>query len=134
MSLSSVLFLFLTHLAVGIVFTLVFVARGAGVKFFRFNAGLAVILIAVALAFRYQGSDAEDDLSRLALYALLLSEAALVLYWATVGRMLAGIRPAIVVVAVGAGITAVLLQALGVSAGWRLAARALTVASFLSSA
>ena len=41
MSLSTVLFLFLAHLGVGIVFTLVFVAREAGVKFFRFNAGLA---------------------------------------------------------------------------------------------
>ena len=135
MSLSEVLFLFLAHLGVGIVFTLVFVARGAGVKFFRFNAGLAAILLAVALAFRYQGlGDVETDSSRLALYALVLSEAALVLYWATVGRMLARIRPAIVVVIVGAGVTAVVLQALGVSAGWPMPARALTVASFLSSA
>jgi hypothetical protein len=31
------------------VFTLVFVSREAGVKFFRFNAGLAAILLAVAL-------------------------------------------------------------------------------------
>ena len=53
MSLSTVLFLFLTHLGVGIVFTLVFVSREAGVKFFRFNAGLAAILIAIALAFRF---------------------------------------------------------------------------------
>ena len=52
MSLSAVLFLFLAHLGVGIVFTLVLVSREAGVKFFRFNAGLAAILIAVALAFR----------------------------------------------------------------------------------
>ena len=47
-----ILFLFLAHLAVGIVFTLVFVSREAGVKFFRFNAGLAAILLAVAFAFR----------------------------------------------------------------------------------
>ena len=46
-----VLFLFLSHLAIGIVFTLAFVSREAGVKFFRFNTGLAAILIAVALAF-----------------------------------------------------------------------------------
>ena len=50
-----ILFLFLSHLGVGIVLTLVFVSREAGVKFFRFNAGLAAILIAIALAFRYQG-------------------------------------------------------------------------------
>src|SRR5205085_11309113 len=44
MSLSSVLFLFLAHLGVGIMATLVVVSRDAGVKFFRFNAGLAAIL------------------------------------------------------------------------------------------
>src|SRR5213083_2389696 len=53
MSLSTILFLFLAHLGVGIVFTLVFVSREAGVKFFRFNAGLAAILLAVALAFAF---------------------------------------------------------------------------------
>ena len=53
MSLSTVLFLFLAHLGVGIAFTLVLVSKDAGVKFFRFNAGLAAILIAIALAFRY---------------------------------------------------------------------------------
>ena len=47
-----VLFLFLSHLGLGIVFTLVFVSREAGVKFFRFNAGLAAILIAVGFTFR----------------------------------------------------------------------------------
>jgi len=41
-----VLFLFLAHLGLGILFTLAFVSRDAGVKFFRFNAGLAAILIA----------------------------------------------------------------------------------------
>src|SRR5215468_5971591 len=104
MSLSTVLFLFLAHLGVGIAFTLVFVSRDAGVKFFRFNAGLAAILIAVALAFRYGGANPGDPLptplSQLALIALDAAEAALVLYWATVGRMLAKIRPAIVGVAV----------------------------------
>ena len=52
-----VLFLFLTHLAIGIVFTLALVSREAGVKFFRFNAGLAAMLIAVAFAFRTGGAD-----------------------------------------------------------------------------
>jgi protein NrfD len=121
MSLSSVLFLFLAHLGVGIVFTLVFVSREAGVKFFRFNAGLAVVLIAAALAFQFDAT-------------LAVAEAALVLYWGTVGRALAKIRPAIVGVAVGAGLTAIVLQALGVSSAWSLPAQALTVASFLSSA
>jgi protein NrfD len=121
MSLSAVLFLFLAHLGVGIVVTLVFVSREAGVKFFRFNAGLAAVLIAVALAFQFDAM-------------LAVTEAALVIYWATVGRALAKIRPAIVGVAVGAGLIAIVLQALAVSAAWPISARVLTLASFLSSA
>jgi protein NrfD len=138
MSLSTVLFLFLAHLAVGIAFTLVFVSRDAGVKFFRFNAGLAAILLAVALAFRYGAFGAApadpSRMNRIALLALDCSEAALVLYWATIGRMLAKIRPVIVAIAVLGGLAAVVLQAVGVSADRSLAAQALTVASFLTSA
>ena len=74
MSLSAVLFLFLAHLGVGIVFTLVFVSRDAGVKFFRFNAGLAAILIAVAFAFR-PSEAAAGSAARTALAALILTEA-----------------------------------------------------------
>jgi len=136
---STVLFLFLAHLGVGIAFTLVFVSRDAGVKFFRFNAGLAVILIAIALAFRYEAlaGSIEHEPSRrsqIADLALVCGEAALVLYWATVGRALLKIRRAIVAVAVAGGLVAVALQALGVSADRSPAEQALTVASFLTSA
>lgn len=138
MSLSTVLFFFLAHLGVGIALTLVVVSKDAGVKFFRFNAGLAAILVAIALAFRYGAFGAiaaeHSQTEQLALLALDCSEAALVLYWATVGRVLAKIRPAIVAVAVIAGVIAVVLQALDVSAGGSLTVRALTVASFLTSA
>jgi hypothetical protein len=137
-SLSTVLFLFLAHLGVGIVITLAFVSKDAGVKFFRFNAGLAAILVAIALAFRYGAlgtvESSHSDLDRFALLALDISAAAAVVYWATVGRMLARIRPAIVAVAVGGGLAAIVLQALDISAGWSLPFRALTVASFLTSA
>jgi hypothetical protein len=137
-SLSTVLFLFLAHLGVGIAFTLVFVSREAGVKFFRFNAGLAAILIAIALAFRYEvlGSVAHEPSrgNQVADLALGCAEAALVLYWATVGRALAKIRPGIVTVAVASGVIAIVLQALGVSADGSPAVQALTVASFLTSA
>src|SRR5262247_2232523 len=121
MSLSTVLFLFLAHLGVGIAFTLVFVSRDAGVKFFRFNAGLAAILIAIALAFYYGGANPADPpptlLARLAVLVLDAAEVALVVYWATIGRMLARIRPAIVGVAVGGGLLAIVLQALALTAG-----------------
>jgi protein NrfD len=138
MSLSTVLFLFLAHLAVGIAFTLVFVSRDAGVKFFRFNAGLAAILLAVALAFRYGAFGAtlaeQSRMNRIALLALDCAEAALVLYWATIGRMLARVRPVIVAIAVLAGLAAVVLQAICVSADRSVAVQVLTVASFLTSA
>jgi protein NrfD len=141
MSLSTVLFLFLSHLGVGIACTLVLVSRDAGVKFFRFNAGLAAILIVIGLAFRYGALgpvgvvDADQSrLAQLGVVMLICAEAALVLYWATVGRALAAIRPAIVAVGAGGGAIAIVLQALAVSGDRSLPVRALTVASFLSSA
>src|SRR4051812_21802434 len=133
MSLSTVLFLFLAHLGVGIAFTLVLVSREAGVKFFRFNAGLAAILLAVAFAFRPSGSDAAAT-SPAAIAALAVCEAALVFYWATIGRMFASIRPAIVWLAIASGTLAIVLQALLLSSDRVVPMQLLTVASFLSSA
>jgi protein NrfD len=132
MSLSTVLFLFLAHLGLGIVLTLLFVSREAGVKFFRFNAGLAATLIAIALAFRPAGSGTTSD--AVALGSLIVAEAAVVIYWATVGRALAAIRPLLVGIAVGAGLLAMLAQALAVAGDRALPTQVLTMASFLSSA
>jgi hypothetical protein len=136
-SLSTVLFLFLAHLGIGIAFTLLLVSRDAGVKFFRFNAGLGAILVAIALAFRY-GSTASPSpspaLDRAALIALDAAEAALVFYWATIGRLFTRFRRAILATAAGAGLFAIVLQALALSADRSGAAQALTVASFLTSA
>ena len=126
-----ILFLFLSHLAVGIVFSLVCVSREAGVKFFRFNAGLAVILLAVAFALRPPEASATEA-GRLAVIALAVLEAAMLLYWGTVGRALASVRPAIVGIAVAAGLVALVAQALGQAQG--ASAQTMTVASFLSSA
>jgi len=133
MSLSTVLFLFLAHLGVGIMATLVAVSREAGVKFFRFNAGLAAILIAVALAFRPSGAN-DAIAGNIALIALVASELGILLYWATVGRALASIRPAIVTVAVCAGIVALVAQALVVAADRAVPTQVMTAVSFLSSA
>ena len=66
-----VLFLFLAHLAIGIAFTLVFVSRDAGVKFFRFNTGLAALLIVAAFAFRPPEASA-DLAGRIAFGALIV--------------------------------------------------------------
>jgi protein NrfD len=57
-----------------------------------------------------------------------------VFYWATVGRMLTRVRPAILGLAVLAGVGALVLQALEVSDGSIPVLRVLTVASFLTSA
>jgi len=130
-----ILFLFLSHLGVGIAFTLAFVSREAGVKFFRFNAGLAAILIAIAFAFLgREGLGKREGLESMALIALGASEAAIVVYWATVGRALARVRPAIVAIAVSCGLIALALQAVAISAGDSVPIKMLTVASFLSSA
>lgn len=126
-----VLSLFLTHLGLGIAFTLAAVSREAGVKFFRFNSGLAALLIAVAFAFRPEGDGSLA--ARVAVATLALAEAAIVVYWATVGRVLASLRPAILGVALGAGLVALLADAFAASAAWGATTRALTVASFLSS-
>lgn len=132
LSLSTVLFLFLAHLGVGIVGTLALVSREAGTKFFRFNAGLAAILIAIALAFRPASAGGTAD--AVALGALVLSEVAIVAYWATVGRMLAAIRPLIGLVAISAGLVALVAQSLALVGDRSLPTQVLTTASFLSSA
>ena len=126
-----ILFLFLSHLAVGIVLTLVFVSREAGVKFFRFNAGLAVVLLAVAFALRPPEASATEA-GRVAVLALAVFEAAMLLYWGTVGRALASIRPAIVGIAVAAGLVALIAQGIGQASD--AASGAMVIASFLSSA
>jgi protein NrfD len=130
-----ILFLFLSHLGIGIVLTLLFVSRDAGVKFFRFNAGLAAILLAIAVAFRPLSDSLDTGLpARIAFAALIVTEACILIYWATIGRMLASIRPAIFATAAAAGLVTLVCQAVAVSAGWPVMEQLMTVASGLSSA
>lgn len=132
MSLSSILFLFLVHLGVGISIVLAWVGREAGVKFFRFNAGTAVLLIAIGFALRPTPEN-PSTLYNLAIATLIVAEAALVVYWATIGRMLAAIRPALLWTAIIAGLVSVTLQGLDISRDAPGLMPWLTVASFLSS-
>ena len=127
-----VLFLFLSHLAIGIVFTLVFVSREAGVKFFRFNAGMVALLIVAAFAFRPPEASATQA-GKIAFDALIVFEAAVVLYWLTVGRVLATIRPFIVATSVVAGAVALLGHAVATSAP-AFPLQVMTILSFFSSA
>ncbi|MSO56986.1 MAG: hypothetical protein EXQ55_08730 [Acidobacteria bacterium] len=133
MSLSSILFLFLTHLGVGITLVLAWVGREAGVKFFRFNAGTAVLLIAIGFALRPTADTDTSTLHLAATASLLAAEAALVVYWATIGRMLASLRPLLLWTAIAGGVMAVSLQAIEVSGDAPGLMPLLTVASFLSS-
>jgi hypothetical protein len=130
-SLSTVLFFFLAHLGVGIAFTLAFVNRDAGVKFFRFNGGLAAILLAIALAFRFQVAGTAVSRSDA---ALIVSTAITIFYWATIGRAFTKARTAILGTAALTGMIAVALQALEISAGASPGLVTLTVLSFLTSA
>ena len=130
---SSVLFLFLTHLGIGIAATLLLVGRDAGVKFFRFNAGLAVVLLLIALAFQPPALS-NGVLETIGTAALVLATLLLLVYWASVGRVLSGIRTYLLLVAVTAGVVALISQALGLSTGEMGLSHPLTVVSFLSSA
>lgn len=132
MSLSAILFLFLVHLGIGITLVLAWVQREAGVKFFRFNAGTAALLIAIGFALRPDTAN-PGTLHTAATTALLICEAALIIYWATIGRMLASIRPALLWTSVISGLVCVTLQAFDVSRDAPGLMPLLTVASFLSS-
>ena len=141
MSLSSVLFLFLVHLGVGIVVTLLFVSRDAGVKFFRFNAGLASILLVIAFAFYFQSLRAIGGPTAGALHVsaaasvlpLTACTGLIVFAWAIIGRLFTRFRTAIMAAAAACGVVAVCLQALELSSGAPPALAALTAASFLTS-
>src|SRR5215208_948048 len=121
MSLSTVLFFFLAHLGVGIAFALLFVHRDAGVKFFRFNGGLAAVLIGIALAFRYQavrmspieessGTSAVSVGASMSDIALFVSALMTLFYWGTIGRLFTRARTWILAAAAIAGLGAIALQ------------------------
>ena len=130
---SAVLYLFLSHLGVGIVASLLLVAKPAGVKFFRFNAGFGAVLLLIALAFR-PAPPAPTSAAAVGFGALVASSAALLIYWATIGRVLARVRPLLLWTSAVAGVAALVAQALSWSAVEMGPAAALTTASFLSSA
>ena len=110
MTLSFVLFLFLAHLAIGIIFTLVLVSKVAGVQFFRFNAGYAAALLLVALAMRPDEVILNATVQGAALAALLVATGAILISWATIGRVLGTMSKI--------GIAMAMWIALSVSAFW----------------
>jgi hypothetical protein len=130
---SAVLYLFLAHLGIGIAFTLLLVSKEAGVKFFRFNAGLAAALLAAALAFRPDASAGGGVVAqREAVVALGVALACLTIYWIIAGRIWGWLRPPLAVLASLAGATAVVVH--GIAASSTVTCSIMTAASALSSA
>ena len=107
MTLSYVLFLFLVHLGVGVIGTLVLVPRVAGVQFFRFNAGFGAALLLIALALRPDDLVFGSDVQGIALASLICSTGAILVYWATIGRVMGWLRPVWLWLAVVSGLVAV---------------------------
>jgi hypothetical protein len=144
-SLSTVLFLFLAHLGVGIAVTLLFVSREAGVKFFRFNVGLAAILLVIAFAFYFPAvrsaaaefRDAPSGPLHVSdppsVAALMACTALTIFAWATIGRLFTRFRTAILAGAATAGVAAIVMQAVEFSRTAPPAIAALTIASFVTS-
>jgi hypothetical protein len=130
---SFIFFLFLTHLGIGIAWTLPLVPRAAGVKFFRFNAGVIVALLAVAAALRPDPAGLSGSWTT-GLWLLGAALAAMTMYWATIGRMLAALRGAFLWSALVAGAAALIMQALALAPSTDRIGIAFTASSFLSSA
>jgi hypothetical protein len=131
---SAVLYLFLAHLGIGIAFTLLLVSKQAGVKFFRFNSGLAALLIAGALAFRPSPSQAGSAvITPATLVSLGVALGALTVYWLIAGRVLAKLRPILAVLASMAGAATLVLQGIAAAAAG-VPGSALTAVSMVASA
>ena len=130
---SSVLYLALSHLGLGIAATLLLVGDVAGVKFFRFNAGLAGVLLLIALAFR---PDAQTPtfVDALEFAAMVAATAAILFYWGTIGRVFARLRRVLLPVALAAGAVSLVAQAVAAGAGEMAPSPLLTAISFFSSA
>ncbi|MBM61440.1 MAG: hypothetical protein CL484_00665 [Acidobacteria bacterium] len=133
MTLSFVLFLFLAHLGLGIVFSLLLVDKTAGVKFFRFNAGFAAVLLLAAMAMRPDVVALGSERHGLALLLLVVATGAILIYWVTIGRVLAWLRPLWLWLAVCSGALALISQAVAAAPSDGLLVIALTIASFVSS-
>jgi protein NrfD len=130
---SSVLFLFLNHLGLGLAGTLLLVKQTAGVKFFRFNAGVATILLLSALAFRPETLGIGGRFESLGLVALTVATGTLLIYWATVGRVLFQIRTLLLWITLVAGSISLVYQGFSLSALEMGPSPTLTILSFFSS-
>jgi protein NrfD len=127
MSLTPVLFLFLCHLGIGIVFTMLLIPSVAGVRFFRFTSALAFIVMVLGVAFRPSAIAFSGGARAVASAGFLVTLLALSL---VVARWNPWRRP-LLWVAAASGLVTLVAQAASAPSADSLA---LTVASFLTSA
>lgn len=142
MALSSVLILFLSHLGIGIAFSLLLVSKDAGIKFFRFNSGLSAILLVIASAFLYRPWLPASDRAQPGIGAVsmgieglvIVPTALIVFYWATVGRVLTRFRQIILGLAVLTGFGLITIEGLAAGSAFVRRFDALSPAAFLGAA
>jgi hypothetical protein len=127
MSLTPVLFLFLCHLGLGTVFTMVLISSGAGVRFFRFTSALAFIFLALALTSNHAALTFTPDAEGVACMSLLASMATLSLVVARTNPW----RRHLLWLSAATGLVSLVAQAFAVPSGVPLP---LTIAAFLTSA
>jgi hypothetical protein len=127
MSLTPVLFLFLCHLGIGIVFTMLLVSSAAGVRFFRFTSATAVIVMALGIAFRPAAIRLAGDAQGVASAGLLATLLALSLVVAPWNPW----RRALLWLSAASGLVTLVAQAAAATTSLPLA---LTIASFVASA
>ncbi len=127
MSLTPVLFLFLCHLGIGIVFTMLLISSAAGVRFFRFTSALAFILMVLGIAVHPSAIRFPRDGQGVASASLLVTLFCLSL---VVSRWNPWRRP-LLWLSAASGLVTLVAQAVSVPSTVPLA---LTVASFLTSA
>jgi hypothetical protein len=127
MPLTPVLFLFLAHLAIGIVFTMLLVSSAAGVRFFRFTSAVAFILMGLGIASRPSVLRLSADAQGVASAGVLATLFSLSLVVAPRNPW----RRAFLWLAAASGLVTLVAQAASVTTTLPLT---LTVASFLASA
>jgi hypothetical protein len=127
MSLTPVLFLFLCHLGIGIVFTMLLISSAAGVRFFRFTSAMAFILTVLGIAFHPSALTFSRDARGVASAGLLVTLAALSLVVARRNPW----RQPLLWFSAASGLVTLVAQAVSTPSPVPLA---LTIASFLTSA
>jgi hypothetical protein len=127
MTLTPVLFLFLCHLGIGIVLTMLLVSSAAGIRFFRFTSALAVIVIALGVVSRPSAIRLTPDAQGVASAGILATLVGLSLVVAPRNHW----RRPLLWLSAASGVVTLVAQAASATTAVPLA---LTIASFLASA